>query len=101
MFYFMSSKILTFIEQIETNKSDIDKFKLLSNESDMIINLILKHCTRLASIQNRIGLNNINNVSNDMNIQELNQIQRKKEETLYLKQGIDKRALILKDNLKT
>jgi hypothetical protein len=90
---------------MKANQSDIDKYKLLINENDMILNLIFKHCQKLATIQNTISLlkfttnSNTNEVAH-MYEQEFNQIQRKKDETCYLKEGIDKRAKYVNEFLK-
>ena len=117
---------------------DIDKYKLLISESDMILGLLLKHSNKLAYINNLISLSRLNEQISptlqqqqqkqsyfnfyllsstaidlsttatftlsksqiEIHNQEINKIQRKKDETLYLKQGIDKRAISVKEFLK-
>jgi hypothetical protein len=103
--FFLIFKILTYIEKVKANQTDIDKYKLLINENDMILNLILKHCQKLATIQNAINLIKFSASSNNNDVthlyeQEFNQTQRKKDETCYLKEGIDKRAKYVKEFLK-
>jgi len=97
----LAIRILDYFQNLDgVVQSDVDKFKLLTNESDVIINLLLKHCCKLAAIENCIFLNKLQGVSNDLNTQELVKVMRKKDETVNLKQGIDKRASFLKDSLK-
>ncbi len=94
------------MEETNASKSDMDKFKLLISENEMIINLILKQCNKLATLENKISLNKLKQTtagsySNNADIEnELSQTQRKKEEASYLKHGIHKRELIVRDFLK-
>ena len=99
------------LEKTNASKSDMDKFKLLISENEMIINLIVKQCHKLATLENKISLNKFTTViskqstagsySNIADIEnELSQTQRKKEEASYLKHGIRKRELIVRDFLK-
>lgn len=93
---------------------ELDKFKLLVNESDVINNLLIKLENKLALTQNSIqvllikqlqlatgndGASSINEEI-EMMRQEVMQIRRKREEALFLKNGIDKRATTVADFLK-
>jgi hypothetical protein len=126
---------LAHLEEAKLGQSDIDKYKLLVNESDMIIGLLLKQTSKLAYINNLISLSKFNEAvssvpasSSYLNFyatstnslstldsvstlsltksqveiysQELSQIQRKIDETLFLKQGVDKRAVFVREFLK-
>jgi hypothetical protein len=68
----------------------------------MILNLILKHCQKLATVRNAINLlkYSANSSPTDLYEHEFHQTQRKKDETFYLKEGIDKRAKYVREFLK-
>ena len=122
---------------------ELDKYKLLVSESDVINNLLLKLGNKLATIDNSVQIIELKhlqytkydsiNYCNDLNSQytkqlvslfifklmfkfnffvfifsfnlkeilkqEFSQIQRKKEEALFLKNGINKRAATVSDFL--
>ncbi|CAF0761485.1 unnamed protein product [Brachionus calyciflorus] len=117
----LGQKILKELEtESEISTMELEKYKLLVSESDVITNLLLKLCNKIAHTENSIQLlqlayfssnisaesdsnesinTNLSNEEIDLLKQELNQTHRKKEEALYLKNGIDKRAGIVTEFL--
>jgi len=109
---FLNSELILITNSIESNEKlgqmilselekkatsiELEKYKLLVNESDVITNLLIKLCNKLANTENLMSLmqmkQNQSNEEIDLLKQELNQTQRKKEEAIFLKNGIDKRA---------
>ncbi len=88
------------------SKVELDKCKLLVNESEVIKNLLMKLCNKQANNENlmkhaRLKRTRLHPDENGMQkredesevfAQELQQIQRKRDEAMFLKNGIDKRA---------
>jgi hypothetical protein len=95
------------LKQLEDNLNvtllELDKFKLLVSESDVITNLLLKLCNKLANLDNvmRVMTTAAPRPVDDVEIlrQEFVQAQRKREEAVFLKNGIDKRAVFVSDFL--
>ncbi len=99
------------LKQLEDNLNvtllELDKFKLLVNESGVITNLLLKLCNKMATIENvvqlmqHVRLKSPSAKSEEIELlrQEFSQTQRKKDEAMFLKNGIDKRALFVSDFL--
>ncbi len=100
------------LKQLEDNLNvtmlELDKFKLLVNESGVITNLLLKLCNKLATIENVIQLTHSARLTTrddgkseeiELLKQEFSQTQRKREEAVFLRNGIDKRAAFVSDFL--
>ena len=98
------------LKQLEDNLNvtllELDKYKLLVSESDVIAGLLLKLCNKMAMLENVIecmGLAVGSREGKEKEVevlrQELSQTVRKKEEALFLKNGIDKRAALVSDFL--
>lgn len=120
----VGARLLECLERTSITSLELDKYKLLVNESDVITNLTLKLSNKLANTENSIQIINLKHAQSseaneslvqqtlsldtaketneeiDLLKQEVNQIQRKKEEAVFLKNGIDKRALVVSDYLK-
>jgi len=118
----LGARILKNLEQSTgLSQIELDKYKLLVTESDVINNLLLKLCNKLATIENSIQIIELKHLQwtkyevgssysgsemsgestkeLDMLKQEYSQIQRKKEEASFLKNGINKRATTVSEFL--
>ena len=117
----LGNKILKNLEQnTSLSTIELDKYKLLVSESDVINNLLFKLSNKLATIENSIQIIELKHLQNskygnfdgcyvelkaeaikelDLLKQEYNQIQRKKEEAIFLKNGINKREITVSDIL--
>ena len=117
----LGNKILKNLEQnSQLTKLELDKYKLLVNESDVINNLLFKLSNKLGTIENSIQIVELKHLQSskydtfssccvelgaeatkelDLLKQEYNQIMRKKEEAVFLKNGINRRATAVTDIL--
>ncbi len=109
----LGGRILKSLDQRLT-QIEQDKYKLLVSESDVINNLLLKLCNKLATIENSVQMIELKQLELngcgggmsgdvvkelDMLKQEYSQIQRKKEEASFLKNGINKRSTTVSEFL--